>query len=307
MNAVTYRDFHLVERSIYLLAANIDEHGMLPACAFEDSGIRTTCFIPDYSLLFPALLLEHCKACGKREIAEEFYPLAVHQAELFQRFLQDGCILKKDPDYWFFVDHCAELEKDTAELCIYLFALRSLAELAHLLGVPEDGERFRREHQYWRKIVRSHTMDPVNGVMVSGASRQISEASQIWAVLSGVFDAAEGKRALAKMKELPGVIRSRNPYVQHYLLEAYWLCGEEEKACGLIHDYWGEMIRLGADTFWEVFDSSDRSPVLYGDACLTSACHAWSCTPCLFLHRKNARKTFDVHEEDMALASGVLQ
>ena len=109
------------------------------------------------------------------------------------------------------------------------------------------------------------------------------------------------------MKELPGVIRSRNPYVQHYLLEAYWLCGEEEKACGLIHDYWGEMIRLGADTFWEVFDSSDRSPVLYGDACLTSACHAWSCTPCLFLHRKNARKTFDVYEDDMALASGVLQ
>ena len=307
VNAVTYRDFHLVERSIYLLAANIDEHGMLPACAFEDSGIRTTCFIPDYSLLFSALLLEHCRACGKREIAEEFYPLAVHQAELFQRFLQDGCILKKDPGYWFFVDHCAELEKDTAELCIYLFALRSLAELAHLLGVPEDGERFRREHQYWRKIVRSHTMDPVNGVIVSGASRQISEASQIWAVLSGVFDAAEGKRALAKMKELPGVIRSRNPYVQHYLLEAYWLCGEEEKACGLIHDYWGEMIRLGADTFWEVFDSSDRSPVLYGDACLTSACHAWSCTPCLFLHRKSARKTFDVHEEDIALASGVLQ
>lgn len=72
-------------------------------------------------------------------------------------------------------------------------------------------------------------MDPVNGVIVSGASRQISEASQIWAVLSGVFDVAEGKRALAKMKELPGVIRSRNPYVQHYLLEAYWLCGEEEK------------------------------------------------------------------------------
>ena len=27
-------------------------------------------------------------------------------------------------------------------------------------------------------------------------------------------------------------------------------------------------------------------PVLYGDPCLVSACHAWSCTPCLFLLRK---------------------
>ena len=63
-------------------------------------------------------------------------------------------------------------------------------------------------------------------------------------------------------------------------------CGEEEKARKLIDDYWGGMIRLGADTFWEVFDPSGTAPVvLYGDIYLVSACHAWSCTPCFFLRR----------------------
>ncbi len=43
------------------------------------------------------------------------------------------------------------------------------------------------------------------------------------------------------------------------------------------------MISLGADTFWEAYriDDNDISP--YGDPFLSSACHAWSCTPCIFM------------------------
>ena len=286
VNAVTYRRFDLVERCIYLLAANVDEHGMLPACAFENSNIQTNCYIPDYALLFPALLLEHYTACGNREIVEEFYPLAVHQAELFQTFLQEEeCLLKKAPGYWFFVDHAPGLEKDTAEYCIYLFSLRNLAELARLLHFPEDEARFLHEYRHWRKLLRARTIDPGNGMLRSGVTGQISEASQIWGVLSGVFTPGEGRHALKRMEELAETVRSCNPYLYHYLLEAYLVCGEEEKARKLIDDYWGGMIRLGADTFWEVFDPSGTAPVLYGDIYLVSACHAWSCTPCFFLRR----------------------
>lgn len=286
VNAVTYRNYLLVERCLYLLAANCSENGMLPACAFEHSGMRTRCFIPDYSLLFPALLLEHGKTSGNREIMEELYPLAAHQSGLFRNFLQEDCTLRNPGSYWFFVDHDAKLEKETAEFCIYLFALRNLAELAHLLDRQEDEAEFLREYRRWHSIVRRETMDCANGLLLSGQSRQISEASQIWAVLSGVLNAEEGRHALARMKELPDVVRSRNPYLLHFLLEAYCVCGQKEKAYDLIRDYWGGMIRLGADTFWEVFDPSGTNPVLYRDHCLVSACHAWSCTPCIFLKRK---------------------
>ena len=41
-------------------------------------------------------------------------------------------------------------------------------------------------------------------------------------------------------------------------------------------------------SIWEVFDPDGIVPVLYGDPCLVSACHAWSCTPCLFLQKKGS-------------------
>lgn len=288
VNAVSYRNSTLVERSVYLLAANMDDAGMFPACAFEHDGMKTQCFIPDYAMLFPALLLDHYEAYGNRAFAEEFYSAAVQQLRLFRLMMQDdNCHLTNGKNYWFFVDHCANLEKETAEICIYLFSLQKIAKLAQMLGHPDDGQFFLQEYEYWREIVRRNALNQASGLVVSGDSKQVSEASQIWAVLSGVLTPAEGKRALAKMKNLSETIHSHNPYLYHYLLEAYELCGEPEKAVALIHDYWGGMIRLGADTFWEIFEPDNLKQELYNDACLISSCHAWSCTPCLFLRRKS--------------------
>ena len=49
-----------------------------------------------------------------------------------------------------------------------------------------------------------------------------------------------------------------------------------QEAHALTRAFWGRMVELGADTFWEVFDPADpmRSP--YGDPIINSYCHAWS-------------------------------
>jgi len=111
----------------------------------------------------------------------------------------------------------------------------------------------------------------------------VSQASQIWGVLSGVLSIDEGKAALTKVKTLPGAVRSRNPYLLTYLLEVYDICGMSEDLDELLHSYWGGMLKLGADTFWEMFDPDDLYQELYGDAYLLSACHAWSCAPSLYI------------------------
>lgn len=56
--------------------------------------------------------------------------------------------------------------------------------------------------------------------------------------------------------------------------------------------YWGGMVRLGADTFWELYnpENADESP--YGGTIVNSYCHAWSCGPAYFL-----RKYFKMKEE----------
>ena len=44
----------------------------------------------------------------------------------------------------------------------------------------------------------------------------------------------------------------------HHIVEALFEGGLEEEAIQLMKDYWGKMIDLGADTFWEAFDRIDR-------------------------------------------------
>lgn len=59
--------------------------------------------------------------------------------------------------------------------------------------------------------------------------------------------------------------------------------GEKDKALELMRTYWGGMISLGADTFWEAFDPKDTNASPYGNAQVNSFCHAWSCTPAWLL------------------------
>jgi alpha-L-rhamnosidase len=56
-------------------------------------------------------------------------------------------------------------------------------------------------------------------------------------------------------------------------------------ARSLLLDYWGGMIRKGADTFWEVYDPTNDFLSPYNSAIINSYCHAWSCTPVYFLRK----------------------
>ena len=49
-----------------------------------------------------------------------------------------------------------------------------------------------------------------------------------------------------------------------------------------ILSYWGGMLALGADTFWEEYDPQkplEQQYEMYGDPFGKSMCHAWSASP----------------------------
>ena len=50
-------------------------------------------------------------------------------------------------------------------------------------------------------------------------------------------------------------------------------------------EYWGKMISLGADTYWEAFEPEHPNFSPYGNAMVNSFCHAWSCTPVWLLNK----------------------
>ncbi|MFA6680633.1 MAG: alpha-L-rhamnosidase C-terminal domain-containing protein [Sphaerochaeta sp.] len=89
----------------------------------------------------------------------------------------------------------------------------------------------------------------------------------------------------------------------YYMLEALAKAGRYEEAMEIISDYWGAMLDLGATTFWENFDYSDRANASRidqltpadrfdihadgGDHCYIglrgSLCHGWASGPTSWL------------------------
>ena len=89
--------------------------------------------------------------------------------------------------------------------------------------------------------------------------------------------------ATAKTLEENPEMGVATPYAYHHVIEALLHVGEKEKALELMRTYWGGMIELGADTFWEAFDPKDPNASPYGNTQVNSFCHAWSCTPAWLL------------------------
>ena len=104
-------------------------------------------------------------------------------------------------------------------------------------------------------------------------------------ILGGVIDGEEGKKALLTMLHNPDVRQPNTPYMQHYVVEAMMKLGMVEEAKQYMVDFWGRMVELGVDTFWEAFvpGNIDFSP--YNDHKVDSLCHAWSCTPTYFIRK----------------------
>ena len=80
-------------------------------------------------------------------------------------------------------------------------------------------------------------------------------------------------------------VKPFTPYFHHYVLEAMIKIGMTDKAFSYMKNYWGEMVKQGADTFYEAFVPEDPEFSPYGDRMMNSMCHAWSCTPSYFIRK----------------------
>jgi alpha-L-rhamnosidase len=127
--------------------------------------------------------------------------------------------------------------------------------------------------------------DPEKNLFVTGES-EYNIASQVWMVLSHVMSDEMNRKIMeSTVNNLFPVRNIATPYMYHHIVEALFEAGLRDEAVSLMKDYWGKMISLGADTYWEAFDPEkpDYSP--YGSPIVNSYCHAWSCTPVYLIRR----------------------
>ena len=69
-NSVTYRNFDLVKRCLYLFAATADREGRIAACLFTEPKVEADdTYMFDYSLFFIPTLLQYAQATGDQATA----------------------------------------------------------------------------------------------------------------------------------------------------------------------------------------------------------------------------------------------
>ena len=283
---VTYRNHGLVKRSLYLLAGTATDKGLVATCAFErPEPARGDNSILDYTALFAPTVLEYVEASGDRATAEDLWPLVLKQLDFTLEPVTPEGLFVPPPDWWLFVDWHRTLDKQAPEHAIALAGLRATRKLAETIGKVDEAAFIGEIIPRMETAARERLWDPALGLFVSGPGRQVSWASQAWMILAGVPTAGQARRAMSEVMRRENAEKPVTPYMHHYIVEALLAAGLRDRAMAHLRDYWGGMLKLGADTFWEVHVPGDDRLSPYGSHLMNSYCHAWSCTPACFLRR----------------------
>ena len=289
-NRYSFKNNQMTKHCLYLFAGLAADDGIVISNCFEEpephAQLGSYCLT--YCLLWNSALLEYLKDTGDKETANDLFKVAKCQTEDAISYVDDRGIFDKDKRggwVWLFFDWRDGLDVNTPMQGATIFALQQTYELARMLGREQEVKEYPALIKKMTQAARKYLYNKQRGVMESGSNRQVSILAQTWLIKSGVLSKKEGRKAIRTALTTDDVLMPGTPYATHYLIDAMLLCDMKQEARDYLIDYWGGMVKKGADTFWEAYDPKDDLISPYGFAPVNSACHAWSCTPVYFIHK----------------------
>ena len=289
-NRYSFKNNQLTKHCLYLFAGLAAEDGILISNCFEEPEPHPQygSYCLTYCLLWNSTLLEYLKDTNDRETANDLWQVAKRQTEDAISYVNDKGIFNQHARgqyVWLFFDWRNGLDVNTPMQGATIFALQQTYELAKMLGREKEVANYPALIKKMTAAARKYLFNKKQGVMESGANKQVSILSQTWLIKAGVLNKKEGAKAIRTALATDGVLMPGTPYATHYLIDAMLLCDMKQEAHDYLVDYWGGMVKKGADTFWEAYDPKDDFISPYSFFPVNSACHAWSCTPVYFIHK----------------------
>ena len=281
----SFRNMDLVRRCLYLFAGTRFPDGRVSACVFtepEPSADDTWFF--DYALFFPVTLEEYVEESGDHETLEDLYETAMQQIDLsLEKCTPDG-LVQEEAGAAAFVDWCDGLDKRACAQAILIYAIGYAIRLAERKNDRAKAQALRQQAARLKESAMAHFWDPQEQCFVCGGQKAI--ATQVWMVLAKVPAPEQGRKLMKGAGRFLHPYRMVTPYMHHYYTQALLAAGLKEQAREHLLSYWGSMVERGADTFWETWDPEDPESSPYGGKIVNSYCHAWSCTPMIWLRNK---------------------
>ncbi len=260
--------------------------GKIPANVFvRPKNVPDDTFLYDYSLFFISTLYDYLQVHPEKELLEDLYPICKKQMNIsLESFNGEGKFLWDDSNP-VFVDWSNEFNKETAGQAIVIYVLKQFIALANMTG-DKEAAAYEGKLQLIESYAKEHLYDSQAGFFVSGDTKEINIASQVWMVLAGVLSQEDNHSLMERTaKKLFPVTGIATPYMYHHITEALFAAECREEAVKLMKTYWGGMIELGADTYWEAFDPNQPEYSPYDSTMVNSYCHAWGCTPVYLLKK----------------------
>ncbi|MDM2930240.1 hypothetical protein [Citrobacter sp. Cm046] len=284
VNYQTFKNYHLVKKSIYLFTGLLVKGGFVPPTIYEKPHPRpSNSMILDYLAMYCCTVYDYVTETNDIGLLKDVWLILKIQIDKLLSYVDENGVFQDPGNVWIFIDWGDVLHKQTSMQGVLIYCLKLMSKLANKLHDDKLNENL--EKKYKLMIHASYDKFYTQDVFISGPQKQISVASQVWMILAGVGSSEEQKTALEKSLSNNESIKPVTPYLAHYLVEAMICSGLVEKAREYIKCYWGGMLDAGADTFWEVYDGTDKIPTPYGSILMNSYCHAWSCTPSYFIRK----------------------
>ena len=287
-NYHTYKNYDLVKRCLYLFAGTTDKNGRIAPCVFTSPKvIADDSFILDYSLLFVSTLKDYYENTHDEKTLQDLLPVATKQIMNARGYFVNDVLADKNELGWCFLDWNLNLNRQCGEHAVYIYAEKDLISLYKEIGLSTDELEIDLKNKI--KAGFEAFFDKKLGVFVSGETKQISFASNVWMILANDFSEEENRKIFENLDRLspePMV----TPYMYHHYIEALIKSGLLDKARKKMNEYWGAMIDDEADTFYELFNPMNKEESPYGGKAVLSYCHAWSCTPSYLLRHYFLKK-----------------
>ena len=286
-NYESFKDYDLVKRCLYLFGGLTFNEGKIAACLFTDHTLEPDDnYLLDYALLFVPTLFDYYESTRDKKTLLELYPIAMNQIKIAVNELDEEHVVKdKGADFWCFVDWGEGLNKQASAQGILIYCMKYGIRMAQIV---RDGKMIgwlEEQILLCKEAAINKFWDKEQNLFVSGREKQVSWASQVWLVLAGILSKKESSELIIHTMTVNPQIRMVTPYMYHYFIDALIYCDKMESALEELKHYWGEMIKDGADTFWELYNPYNKNESPYGSSIVNSYCHAWSCTPTYFLRK----------------------
>ncbi|MGN0842864.1 MAG: alpha-L-rhamnosidase C-terminal domain-containing protein [Kiritimatiellia bacterium] len=253
--------------------------------------------IMDYTFYWFDAVEKYRLYSGDPYIARQVYPRMKTLLEFALGRLDAAGRPVDRPGDWMFIDWAPEPLHNTGgvtafEQMLLVRALEATATLAKEVGAADDANAYLARAKKLRdEIVPRYWSEEKGGLLhlmkADGSlDEQLTRYPNMFGLFYGYFDEAKRARVVKDVLLNDNVLKFQTPYMRFYELESLCSLGMQETVTKEIKSYWGGMLNLGATSFWELYNPSEKGVAhyaMYGRRYGKSLCHAWGASPTYLL------------------------